>query len=251
MASGEKMVVLSNVGRRFERLGRDPVAALESVDLEIEDGEIVALIGSSGCGKSTLLRVIAGLDAGFTGTVSWSQLPVPGKDIGFVFQEPVLLPWRSVERNAGFGLEVQGSSKEDVRSSVSELLELVGLTGFEKAYPRELSGGMRHRLAIVRALAYNPRILLMDEPFGALDHITREKLQDDLLRIWSQTRKTIVLVTHAVDEAAYLADRVVVMSPRPGTIRGIHRVPLSRPRDERTRVDPAFAEFQALLRSQL
>ncbi len=245
------LVTLTDVGKTYQRTGREPVIALTDVNLSIRDGEIVSLIGASGCGKSTLLRILAGLDDGYSGTVNWSQPPRPGRDIGFVFQEPVLLPWRTVRGNAQFGLEAQKTPKAEMHATVTRLLELVGLEGFEKAYPRELSGGMRQRLAIVRALAYDPKILLMDEPFGALDHITRERLHEDVLRIWAETRKTIVMVTHAVDEATYLSDRVVVMTPRPGVVREVHSVPIPRPRNEDTKVLPEFAEFQALLRSQL
>lgn len=246
-----ELLTLEDVGKTYQRVGRDPVVALEGVNLTIRDGEIISLIGASGCGKSTLLRIIAGLDDATSGTVRWKEPPRPGKDIGFVFQEPVLLPWRTVRSNAQFGLEAQRAPKETMDASVSHLLELVGLEGFEKSYPRELSGGMRQRLSIVRALAYDPRILLMDEPFGALDHITRERLHEDLLRIWAETHKTIVMVTHAVDEAAYLSDRVVVMTPRPGKIREVHDVPLPRPRNEETKLLPTFAEFQSTLRKQL
>ena len=247
----DTLVSLKGVGRTYLGSGKEPIIALEGVDLEIHKGEIVALVGSSGCGKSTLLRIIAGLDRDFTGELSWKTPPQAGRDIGFVFQEPVLLPWRTVKGNAQFGLEVQKVKREDADERVEHLLGLAGLTGFEKAYPRELSGGMRQRLAIVRALAYDPMILLMDEPFGSLDHITRERLQDDLLAIWTETPKTIIFVTHSVDEATYLADRVVVMTPRPGLVREIHNVPLPRPRNEHSKLRPEFAEFQALLRRQL
>ncbi len=245
------LVTLSAVNKVYERKGAAPVQALKDVDLTIYQGEIVSLIGSSGCGKSTLLRIIAGLDDHYTGSIAWTTPPRPGKDIGFVFQEPVLLPWRTVRKNAQFGLEAQGKTAAEMDAAVNPLLELVGLDGFAKSYPRELSGGMRQRLAIVRALAYDPQILLMDEPFGALDHITRERLHEDLLRIWEETHKTIVMVTHAVDEAAYLSDRVVVMTPRPGVVREIHDVPLPRPRNEETKLMPQFAEFQSTLRQQL
>lgn len=248
---GETLISLRGVGKEYRRSGMEPVVALKGVDLDIARGEIIALVGASGCGKSTLLRIVAGLDKDYTGSLTWTQEPKPGRDIGFVFQEPVLLPWRTVRKNAQFGLEVQRTEKAEMNSRVDYLLELVGLEGFEKSYPKELSGGMRQRLSIVRALAYDPQILLMDEPFGALDHITRERLQDDLLRIWSETHKTIVFVTHSVDEAAYLADRVVVMTPRPGVVREIHDVPLPRPRNESTKVDLRFAKFQAQLRREL
>lgn len=230
---------------------RGDVTALKGVDLEIHDGEVLAIIGPSGCGKSTLLRIIAGLDAASTGNIAWSEAPRPGRDIGFVFQEPVLMPWRNVLRNARIALEVQKIPKAEADERVRSLLKLVGLEGFEASLPRELSGGMRQRVAIVRALASDPLVLLMDEPFGALDYLTRERLNDDLLDIWAATRKTMVIVTHSVEEASYLADRVVVMSARPGQIRSIHEVPLPRPRNKHTRLDPRFAAFMEQLREEL
>jgi NitT/TauT family transport system ATP-binding protein len=231
--------------------GASSVTALDNVSLKLDREEIVALIGPSGCGKSTLLRMIAGLDDDFSGSLQWSEPPRPGKDIGFVFQEATLLPWRTVSRNVSLGLERRGMTKEQIGNRVEELLQLVGLQDFASSYPGQLSGGMKQRVGILRALAYDPRVLLMDEPFGALDAITRDKLQDDLLAIWARTRKTIVLVTHSVEEAAYLADRVVVMSPRPGRIRGIYQVPLPRERSAETRQLPEFARFTGMLREEL
>ena len=242
---------VSDVTKVYNAANRQKVTALDDVSLDIDDGQIIALIGPSGCGKSTLLRMIAGLDDDYQGEIAWETPPKPGRDIGFVFQEHALLPWRTVQRNVALGLEGKGTDKASVSARVSELLSMVGLQDFADSYPSELSGGMRQRVAIVRALAYNPRILLMDEPFGALDAITRDRLQDDLLRIWEQTKKTIVLVTHSVEEAAYLADRVVVMSARPGRIRAIHDVPLPRERDQATRELPEFAHFSNMLRGQL
>jgi NitT/TauT family transport system ATP-binding protein len=227
------------------------VSALDDVSLDVVDHEVVALIGPSGCGKSTLLRIIAGLDTDYQGSIQWNSAPVPGKDIGFVFQEPALLAWRSVARNVALGLEGRGTPQAQIRSRVDELLAMVGLSEFASSFPSQLSGGMRQRVAIVRALAYEPRVLLMDEPFGALDAITRDRLQDDLLDIWEKTRKTIVLVTHSVEEAAYLADRVVVMTPRPGRIKAIHDVPLPRERSPATRLLPEFASFAGMLRAEL
>lgn len=230
--------------------GRD-VKALDDVSLDIEEHEIVALIGPSGCGKSTLLRIIAELDRGYEGQVTWAEPPQSGRDIGYVFQSPALLPWRTVSRNVGLGLEGMHKSKDEIRSRVNELLAMVGLDEFAESFPSQLSGGMQQRVAIVRALAYDPKILLMDEPFGALDAITRDRLQDDLLAIWARTHKTIVFVTHSVEEAAYLADKVVVMSPRPGRIKSIHSVPLPREREAGMRTLPEFAAFTGQLRSEL
>ncbi|MFF5264407.1 ABC transporter ATP-binding protein [Actinomadura viridis] len=242
---------IRDVRKTYVGANRQRVVALADVDLDVAEGEVVALIGPSGCGKSTLLRMIAGLDADFEGKLAWTRRPRPGKDIGFVFQEPALLPWRSVERNVSLGLEAQRDRSAEGRTRVRDLLDLVGLSDFAQSFPKELSGGMRQRTAIARALAYDPQILLMDEPFGALDAITRDRLHDDLLRIWETTRKTIILVTHSVEEATYLADRVAVMSARPGRIKAVHRVPLDRDRSPATRRLPEFAEFAGMLRQEL
>ncbi|MFG3417535.1 ABC transporter ATP-binding protein [Micromonospora sp. NPDC048063] len=242
---------LSQITKEYRSDRGKVVRALHEVSLDVRQGEILAIIGASGCGKSTLLRIMAGLDTITSGQTEWSRRPTPGRDIGYVFQEPVLLPWRSVLRNACIAPETLKEPRQRYEPRVRELLSLVGLTDFADALPRELSGGMRQRTSIVRALAHDPMLLLMDEPFGALDQITREKLHDDLLNIWTATGKTIVFVTHSVDEATYLADRVVVLSPRPGRVRAIHDVPLPRPRDARTKLDPRFAEFQAMLRGEL
>ena len=227
------------------------VPALEDANFEIDEGEIVAVIGPSGCGKSTLLKIIAGLDEDYTGEVNWSVPPERGKDTGFVFQTPSLLPWRTVGRNISIGLENKSVEKKHIAEKVDQLIDMVHLTEFKDSYPGELSGGMQQRVAIARALAYEPKILLMDEPFGALDAITRDKLQDELLNIWEKTSKTIVLVTHSVEEATYLADKVIVMSARPGKIKSIHQVPLTRSRNVNTREIPEFAKFTGLLRSEL
>lgn len=252
-ARRQPLLTVHDVGRIYHPARRHDVVALDGVSLEVGDGEIVSLIGPSGCGKSTLLRLIAGLDTPSSGSIGWDRTPVPGKDIGFVFQEPALLPWRSIKRNVAFGLEVQKDrlGRDEIDDRVAGLLDLVGLRDFARSLPRELSGGMRQRAAIARALAYDPQILLMDEPFGALDAITRDRLNDDLLRIWERTQKTIILVTHSVDEAAYLSDRVVVMSSRPGRIRTEHDVPLPRDRDAAIRRTPEFADFTGMLRSEL
>lgn len=246
------LLSMRDLEKTYRPVGAEPVTALTGVDLDIHGQEIVSLIGPSGCGKSTLLRIIAGLDKDYVGELDWSSTPRPGRDIGFVFQEPALLPWRTVRKNVAIGLETQGVSKDEQRERVDYLLSLVGLTNFAESYPRQLSGGMRQRVAIVRALAYDPQILLMDEPFGALDAITRDKLHDDLLRIWAETKKTIVIVTHAVDEATYLSSRVVVMSPRPGRIRAVHDVPFERDgRTAEVRETAEFGAFTGMLRSEL
>jgi NitT/TauT family transport system ATP-binding protein len=217
---------------------------LDGIDLDIHEGELVCLLGPSGCGKSTLLNVIAGFVKPEEGSVLAFGKPVegPGPERAMVFQEYALFPWMTVADNIGFGLEIQGQSREDIRRAVDALLEKLSLSGFGERFPKDLSGGMRQRVAIARALAVDSPMLLMDEPFGALDALTRRSMQDELLRIWSEFRKTIVFVTHGIDESVYLADRVVVMTYRPGTVKRIVGIALPRPRD------PAAPEFAAMLR---
>ena len=206
--------------------------ALEDISLQVFSGEFVSLVGPSGCGKTTLLRVMGGLlepDKGVV-RIDGQVLTQPRAEIGFVFQDPTLMPWRTVLRNVLLPLEVRGNNAEHCQRRAVELLALVGLTGFENSYPRELSGGMQQRVAIARALVYEPSILLMDEPFGSLDAITRSQMNLELLRIWRATSKTIVLVTHNVQEAIFLADKVLIMSARPGRIEATVPVNLARPR---------------------
>jgi sulfonate transport system ATP-binding protein len=207
------------------------VVALEEINLTIGEGEFVSIVGASGCGKSTLLRIIAGLENGFAGSVKLGGFPIsgPGLDRGMVFQEHRLIPWLTVESNVAFGLN--GRKNGEKERVVREHLELVGLAGFAKAYPHQLSGGMAQRVAIARALVNQPGLLLLDEPFGALDALTKIQMQQEILRIWEAERTTMVLVTHDIDEAIYLGDRVVVMSSRPGTVKRIVPVDLPRPRD--------------------
>ncbi len=207
------------------------VAALRHIDLDIAEGEFVSIVGASGCGKSTLLRIIAGLEQGSEGSVflAGSRISRPGRDRGMVFQEHRLLPWLTIEDNVAFGLS--GADRAEKARLVREHLSLVGLEGFAGAYPHQLSGGMAQRAAIARALVNRPRILLLDEPFGALDALTRIQMQQEILRIREAGRTTMILVTHDIDEAIFLGDRVVVMSNRPGTIKRIVAVDLPRPRD--------------------
>ncbi|HRU95529.1 MAG TPA: ABC transporter ATP-binding protein, partial [Anaerolineae bacterium] len=194
--------------------------ALEEVSFDVFQGEFVCLIGPSGCGKSTLLRTLAGLLPPSQGEVRLRGVPVSGptRAVGLVFQQPTLLPWRTVAGNVGLPLELQGQSLEERRRRVNELLDMVGLTGFGDTYPQLLSGGMAQRAAIARALAQDPEVLLLDEPFGSLDALTRERMAAALLELWQQLQRTVVMVTHSVEEATLLADRVVVLSPRPGRI---------------------------------
>lgn len=216
------------------------VKALDEINLAVEPGEFISIIGPSGCGKSTLLRLIAGLDREHSGRILVGDRPIKGPSIkrGFIFQEHRLFPWLTVYQNVAFGLE--GRPAGEIRSLVDHYLDLVGLSEFAKAYPHQLSGGMSQRVAIARALVNNPRLLLLDEPFGALDAFTRMRLQDELIRIWSQERTTMIIVTHDIDEAIYLGDRVVVMSSHPGAIRKDYNVCLPRPRD---RASYSFLEF--------
>jgi NitT/TauT family transport system ATP-binding protein len=218
--------------------------ALDGIDLDIYQGELVCLLGPSGCGKSTLLNVIAGFVKPEEGSVLAFGKPVtgPGPERAMVFQEYALFPWMTVAENIAFGLEIQGRAREAIRETVDGLLQKLSLRGFGERFPKELSGGMRQRVAIARALAVDSPMLLMDEPFGALDALTRRSMQDELLRIWADFRKTIVFVTHGIDESVYLADRVVVMTYRPGTVKRIVEIRLPRPRD------PAAPEFASVLR---
>ena len=231
--------------------GRAPVVALERFDLAVDDGEFVCLLGPSGCGKSTLLNIVAGFVRPTEGrvTLDGTEVRGPGRDRGVVFQEHALFPWFRVGQNVEFGLKMAGVPRVERAGIADRYLDLVGLQPFRQAFPKELSGGMKQRVAIARALANDPKILLMDEPFGALDAQTRRLMQDELTKIWATAGKTILFVTHAIEESLLLADRVVVMSPRPGRIKALLAVPLSRPRSDVARDFVALkAEIQELLR---
>ncbi len=210
----------------------DAVVALADIDFQVRDGEFVSIVGPSGCGKSTLLRILAGLMPPTQGDASLAGRPISGprRDIGVVFQSPVLFPWRTVLSNAELPVDVQGLDRKAMRVRALELLKLVGLDGFENRYPRELSGGMQQRVSLVRALIHDPALLLMDEPFGALDAMTRETMHIELQRIWMERQKTVVFITHSIAEAVFLADRVLVMTPRPGKIGAELTIDLPRPR---------------------
>jgi len=218
--------------------------ALAGINLEIMKGEFFAIVGPSGCGKSTFLEIVAGLAKPTSGSIYIDGVPITGPDHnrGIVFQGYALFPWRTVMGNVAYGLEEKGVS--DTEKICMEYISLVGLSGFEKYYPHELSGGMKQRVAIARALAYDPDILLMDEPFAALDAQTREILQGELLRIWNETKKTVLFVTHNIEEAVFLADRIAVMSGRPGVIKKVIEVPLSRPRLEEHRLTQDFMQLR-------
>ena len=218
------------------------LAALRSIDLSVERGEFISVVGPSGCGKTTFLRIVAGLEHATSGEVSLDGRLVrePGTDRGFVFQNDSLLPWRTAFANAIIGREVAGKIGPADRERTMELLKLVGLEGFESYHPRQLSGGMRQRVNLARALAIDPEILLMDEPFAALDAQTREIMQAELLRIWERGQKTVLFVTHQIDEAVFLSDRVLVFARRPGRIQAEIKIPLPRPRALEVKRTPEF-----------
>jgi len=220
-------LVANNLLKEFEGF-----TAIKDVSFRVKDGEFVCIIGPSGCGKTTLLRMIAGLEKITGGEILLDDRGVkgPGNDRGFVFQEYTLFPWRTAQMNVEFGLEIRGMDKDERKELAKKYIDLVGLSGFEGRYPKELSGGMQQRVAIARSLVNNPEILLMDEPFGALDAQTRNLMQVELLRIWEKEHKTILFVTHSVDEAVFLADRVIVMTTAPGGIREIVEIKVDRPR---------------------
>lgn len=227
------IIEINDVGKVFSSGGQE-VRALDGIDLHLREGEMTILLGPSGCGKTTLLNLIAGFDTPTSGAIllDGERVLKPGPDRGFVFQDYALLPWKTVIKNIMFGLTLNGHSKSEAREIAQAHVEMVGLSGFEDAYTHTLSGGMRQRVGIARALAYNPKVLLMDEPFGALDAQTRTNMQHALVDIWQETKKTVVFVTHSVAEAVYLADRVVVMKARPGQVREVVDIDLERPRDE-------------------
>jgi NitT/TauT family transport system ATP-binding protein len=236
------VIRLDHVGKTYRTRRGDLVHALEDIDLEVGNAEFVTLVGASGCGKSTLLKLVAGLTPPTRGSIRIRDAIVrePFPDVGFVFQQPVLLPWRSVLDNVLFSVEMLGLDPRQYRKPAEDLLELTGLAGFEAKYPRELSGGMQQRVAIARALLPDPSLLLMDEPFGALDAMTREEMSLELLRIWDERRTTILFVTHSIPEAILLADRVVIMTPRPGRIARVLDVDLPRPRTMELEFDSRF-----------
>lgn len=223
----------------------DELEVLDDISLDVAEGEFICIVGPSGCGKTTFLRIVGGLETADAGAIEIDGKPVsrPGADRGFVFQADSLLPWRNVFSNAFIGLELNGRVSADDRSLTRRLLDLVGLTGFDGFYPRQLSGGMRQRVNLARALAINPEVLLMDEPFSGLDAQTREIMQTELLRIWREGRKTVIFITHQIDEAVYLSDRVVVFARRPGRIMDIVPIDLPRPRELTIKRDANFVTY--------
>jgi NitT/TauT family transport system ATP-binding protein len=251
----EPVVRLTGVDKVFSLGDQPSTVALQGIDLSIQRGEFVSLIGPSGCGKSTLLRLIGDLVAPTGGEVLVNGKPAArarlDRDYGMVFQAPVLFEWRTVAENVALPLEVMGTDRAKRETRVKEMLDLVDLGEFAGHHPWQLSGGMQQRVAIARALAFEPSILLMDEPFGALDEMTRERMNDEVLRIWQQTGTTVVFVTHSIPEAVYLSSRVVVMSARPGRITKIVDIDLPRPRDDASRETPRYFELITAVREAL
>jgi NitT/TauT family transport system ATP-binding protein len=233
------------IHHRRQRYG-DMLLAVDGATMDIADGEFVSIVGPSGCGKTTFLNAVDGLLPITSGTLTLNgrQIDRPGHDRAMVFQQPSLLPWRTVMGNVMYGVEILGVGKDEARSRAERFVDLVGLRGFEESYPLELSGGMQQRVNLARALAVDPEVLLLDEPFAALDAQTRETMQHELLGIWNQTRKTAVFITHDIVEAVYLADRVIVFTARPGRVKEILNVDIPRPRDLRVKREPRFVEIE-------
>jgi NitT/TauT family transport system ATP-binding protein len=231
----------------FQSKNRDPVTAIDHLSLEIAKGEFVSIVGPSGCGKSTFLNMLLGLLRPDSGQfqIDGRTITGPGQERAMVFQEFGLLPWRTVTANVELGLELKGVTAGKRTKRAMELIQLVGLEGFERHYPHELSGGMKQRVGLARALATEPEVLLMDEPFAALDAQTRDLMQSELLQIWERTRKTVLFVTHSIEEAAYLSDRVIVMTARPGRTKETLKIQLPRPRDYEMRLTPEFNEIKS------
>ncbi|MEA4814432.1 MAG: ABC transporter ATP-binding protein [Oscillospiraceae bacterium] len=251
MAATEMEIKIDNVGMVYRDNGKN-VTALTGVSMDIEKGEFISLLGPSGCGKTTLLRIVADLLKPTSGNV-FIEGETPrearlAKKYGMVFQSPVLYDWRTVKKNVELPLEMMKLSQEERSKRSSEMLDLVDLTSFSEHYPQQLSGGMQQRVGIARALALQPEILLMDEPFSALDEFTKEKLQEDLLRIWSKTNKTVLFVTHNIAESVFLSDRICVLSPHPGRLSAVIDVDLPRPRTPEMRTSPEFSALVVKVR---
>ena len=237
----------NKVSLSFRPKNRDSVTALSNFDVEVGKGEFVSIVGPSGCGKSTFLNLLLGLLKPDSGEMQLNGTPItgPGQERAMVFQEFGLLPWRTVQANVELGLELKGIAASQRAERARELIKLVGLTRFENHYPHELSGGMKQRVGLARALATEPEVLLMDEPFAALDAQTRDLMQAELLQVWERTKKTVLFVTHSIEEAAYLSDRVIVMTARPGRTKEVLQIHLPRPRDYEMRLTPEFNEIKS------
>lgn len=245
MAREKHKVVLRRLTKFYEDRERESIGVLNEINLEIEPGEFICIVGPSGCGKTTLIKIIDGLVKASSGEIfiGGSAVTGPGSDRAFVFQADLLYPWRTVLDNIAFGLEIQGVPRAQRYARARELAKMVGLTRFESHYPHELSGGMRQRVNLARALSVDPEILLMDEPFASLDAQTREVMQRELLKVWSATKKTVIFITHQIDEAVYLADRVVVFSARPAVVRADIPVLIPRPRGLAVKRTPQFLAY--------
>jgi len=249
----KSVLSIRGVSRTFQSAGHAPTVALQASDLDVEENAFITILGPSGCGKSTLLRIVAGLDRQTSGEVllDGRRIEGAGADRGMVFQSYTLFPWLTVRDNVCFGLRERGVPRAQQLEIAQSFLQRVGLVGFEHHYPKQLSGGMQQRTALARALANDPRMLLMDEPFGALDHQTRELMQELLLGIWEAERKTVLFVTHDIDEAVFMGSRVVVMSARPGRIKRDIAVPFGHPRHYSLKTTPEFAQLKAELTEEL
>jgi NitT/TauT family transport system ATP-binding protein len=245
------MIEIANLAKSYSTRDGSTVEALAPLSFTVRQGEFLTIVGPSGCGKSTFLKILAGTLKRSSGSMrlQGKSLEGPDRDIGMVFQTPVLLPWRTVEDNVLLPIELQRQKLADHRGRAAQLFRLVGLEGFERKYPNELSGGMQQRVGIIRALIHDPAVLLLDEPFGALDAMTREHMNLELLRIWREARKTVILVTHSIPEAIFLADRVVVMSARPGRISEVIDVALPRPRSLDVINSAPFGDYVRRVRS--
>ena len=252
-ATAQPAIVCRDVSKQFETIEGERIHALDRINLAVREGEFVSVVGPSGCGKSTLLRCIAGTLPRTAGEILVRDAPVTGprRDIGIVFQTATLLPWRNVLQNVLLPVEVQGLDRKIYTGRAKELLRMVGLDGFEREYPFELSGGMQQRVSITRALVHDPAVLLMDEPFGALDALTREQMNLDLQRIWAQAGKTVFLITHSIAEAVFLGDRVIVMSARPGRVIAEFSVTFARPRSLDVMGAPEFGRLVTEIRRHL
>ena len=250
MPPGRVLMRIEGVEKSYATRDGGTVEALRDIRLSVHEGEFVSIVGPSGCGKSTLLKILAGILARSRGEITMLGRPLagPSRELGVVFQSPVLLPWLTVLQNVTLPVRIQRRDRAQGEARARALLDMTGLSGFERRYPSELSGGMQQRVGICRALVHDPAILLMDEPFGALDAMTRETMNEELQRIWRQQRKTILLVTHSIAEAVHLADRVVVMTPRPGRIVEVIDIDLPRPRTIEMQSTPEFGRLAGRLR---
>ncbi len=246
-------ISVAHLEKEYVTASREIVRALADVSFDVDEGEFISVVGPSGCGKSTLLKILGGLLAKTSGSCALKNTPIngPRNDVGIVFQDPVLLLWRNVLQNTMLPAEILGLDAKKMLPRAHALIRLVGLDGFEDKYPHELSGGMRQRNAIIRALIHDPSVLLMDEPFGALDAMTREQMNLELQRIWLESKKTVFFITHSIPEAVFLGDRVIVMTPRPGRISEIIHVDIPRPRSLSTMGDETFVELTQRIRNLL